>query len=258
MTVGAALQDEWDFYPCRVEDAAASIALNLWFERVAPLPSADTLYWVDFHMRDVGPHGMGTAAEAEVLDPIADQIVAHAEKLGLLYVGRLRGSGRWSLFLYGPPEQLESLRALARDGEALDNRQVDAGSQHDATWAHYREFLLPSDERRQWMKNRRTVEVLEQHGDPLVEPRLIDHWAYFRTAEGRQVFVSEAAREGFSIDAPFDASGSARPYGARVHRVDRVDLEAIHEVVMKLIGLAQQAGGGYDGWESVVLKPEPN
>jgi len=258
MTGRAAVLDEWDFYPCRVDDANASISLNLWFERAAPLPSADTLYWVRFHMRDIGPHGMGTSTEADILDPIADQLVTRAEELGCYYVGRLRSDGLWSLFLYGPADQLDPLRVLASDSKELDSRQVELGSKHDPGWDYYRGFLLPSDERRQWMQDRRTVEVVEQHGDPLLEPRLIDHWAYFPTAEGRETFISEARSEGFEIDEPLYVEDRERPYGGRVHRVDRVDLEAIHEVVMKLFGIAERAGGRYDGWETVVLTPESN
>lgn len=88
--------------------------------------------------------------------------------------------------------------------------------------------------------------------------RLIDHWAYFSTSEGRETFISEARSEGFEIDEPFDVEDRKRPYGARVHRVDHVDLESIHEVVMKLFGMAERAGGHHDGWETVVLKPESN
>lgn len=258
MTLAAAVLDEWDFYPCQVNDADASISLNLWFERAAPLTSADTLYWVRFHMRDRGPHGMGTSTEADILNPMADQLVARAGQLDCYYVGRLRSDGVWSLFLYGPADQLDPLRALARDGKELDNRHVEVGSDLDPDWAYFREFLLPSDERRQWMRDRRTVEVLQQHGDPLLESRRVDHWVYFPTTEGRETFLSEARGEGFAVDVPFDDPDSERPYGARVHRVDSVDLEGIHEVVMKLFGIAERAGGLYDGWETVVLKPEPN
>lgn len=189
MTLAAAVLDEWDFYPCQVNDAVASISLNLWFERAALLASADTLYWVRFHMRDRGPHGMGTSTEADILNPIADQVVARAQKLDCYYVGRLRGDGRWSLFLYGPADQLDPLRALVND----TNCQVEVGSEQDPAWDYYRGFLLPSDERRQWMKDRRTVEVLQLHGDPLLESRRIDHWHTFRPPKGDR--RSSAKRE---------------------------------------------------------------
>ena len=52
MCVGPGVPDEWDFYPCRVDDAPASIFLNLWFEKKAPVTSADTLYWLRIQMLD--------------------------------------------------------------------------------------------------------------------------------------------------------------------------------------------------------------
>jgi len=258
MTVGFPVLDEWDFYPCRVDDNDASIFLNLYFERAAPLPSASTLYWVRFEMRDVGPHGMGTAAEAEILAPIADRIVERGRALDFYYVGRLRSDGLWSLFLYGPAEHLETLRALATDNNKLDGRRVDVGSKEDPDWRYYRDFLLPSPERRQWMSDRRTLEVLHQHGDPLLEARRVDHWAFFPTAAARQNFITATARNGFASEDPFDDAEGTLPYCARVQRVDPVDLEGLHAVVMRLCDLAGQAGGKYDGWETVVLAKPPN
>jgi len=39
-------------------------------------------------------------------------------------------------------------------------------------------------------------------------------------------------------------------------RVDPVEHEAIHAVVMQLVELAEDHGGEYDGWETFVLEPD--
>src|SRR5262245_10184073 len=91
------VKEEWDFYPCQVDHAPASISLNMWFEKVAPLRSAKTLYWLRIQMRDQAEHGMGAPGEAEILHPIEDALAERARAIGLYYVGRLRNDGSWQL-----------------------------------------------------------------------------------------------------------------------------------------------------------------
>lgn len=246
-------EDEWDFYPCRVDDEPASIFLNLWFEKKAPVTSADTLYWLRIQMLDKAEHGMGSAAEAEILYPVEDHFTQRAQASGFLYVGRLRSDGRWQLAFYGPADRLQAIQTLSKGLEGIDGRAVDTGSKPDHTWGYYRDFLLPNAERRQWMQDRRVVEVLQEKGDPLRTPRRVDHWIYFPTADSRNAFVGAVVREGFVIGQINDDDAKADvSFGARVHRVDAVELEHIHEVVMTLFRLAEQHEGDYDGWETSV------
>ncbi|MCX5746297.1 MAG: DUF695 domain-containing protein, partial [Proteobacteria bacterium] len=95
------IHDAWEFYACAIEDAPASIFLNLGFEAHAPLRDADTLYVVRLELRDPDEHGMGSAVEAELLRAIEDRITEGAQATGLYYVGRLRSRGVWQLTFYG-------------------------------------------------------------------------------------------------------------------------------------------------------------
>lgn len=248
--------DEWDFYPCRVDDGPASIFLNLRYEQETP-SSADRLYWLVIYMLDGDEHAMGSRAEAEALFPLEDEIIGAAESLGLVYVGRLRNQGKWQLTFYGGGDQDEALETLARDAN-LGGRVVETGSQPDHEWSYYHEFLLPDSERRQWMSDRRLVEVLEEHGDRHSTPRRVDHWSYFGSAAARDAFIEDAKREGFAVESAPDDADRPEPFGAQLFRTDVVDLEHIHDVVMKLSDLAIAHGGDYDGWETLVEKPPSN
>jgi hypothetical protein len=57
--------DDWDFYPCVVDDRPASIFLNLRYEHTRPSSLADTLFWLRIHMLDPADNGMGSSAEGE-------------------------------------------------------------------------------------------------------------------------------------------------------------------------------------------------
>jgi regulator of RNase E activity RraB len=248
--------DEWDFYPCRVDDRPASIFLNLRYEH-EERPTAATLYWLRIRMLDAAEHGMGTGAEAEALYPVEDALVDATMTFGLTYVGRLRTDGAWQIVFYGASGNEDALGAVAR-GVELGGRQIELGSKPDSMWSYYREFLLPDDERRQWMSDRRIVELLEEHGDLLSTPRRVDHWAYFPSADSRDAFVKHVTRDGFEIEGVSDDADGDQSFGAQVVRTDTVELEAIHEVVMTLVRLAEQHGGTYDGWECPVERPPSN
>jgi hypothetical protein len=230
--------DELDFYPCLVDGAPASIYVNLRYE-TQPAPDADTRYTIAVPILDRGSHGIGTAEEGEVLNAWEESLI---ERLGLVYVGRVRNRGIWEVAFYGPAGQLETVRAAA----ALDDRMTDVRSEFDPDWTYYRELLLPDAERKQWMDDRRLVQILKEQGDVLVSPRPVDHYVRFDDAAKRDAFVAAVAREGFTAE-------EAEPTVAHVTRNDAIDLDHIHDVVMVLIDAATPLGGRYERWESAII-----
>ena len=282
-------EDDWDFYPCRVDGAPASIFLNLALEQRPWPPEADMLYTVTLHMLDAGEHGMGTSAEAGVIGPAEDALATSAASLGLVYVGRLRTKRIWQLMLYGPPGQLEALGELTQRSDELRSRRAETQERPDGDHEVFRDFLLPDAERRQWMQDRRLVDVLLSYGDRLEVPRRIEHWAYFPSHDARERFVLETARVGFreieaadgehdepdepnehgehdehgehaehdseregEVNGCADGRGGAARFAAHVGRIDTVELAHIHGVVMQLHAMAQRHGGTYDGWETSI------
>lgn len=240
--------DEFDFYPCLVDDAPASIYVNLRHEHEA-LDGADTRYTLAIRMREPDTHGIGTAGEAAALNLVEEAAIARARELGITYVGRVRTRGIWETVLYGPAGHVTVLETLVR--ERAGDRRIEVRSAADPTWSYYRDLLLPDDERRQWMDDRRLVQILREQGDVLVTPRRVDHWAYFASATDRDAFVAAATAAGFALEeASHEADAGEQPYGAWVHRTDPIELDHIHDVVMTLVDAARAHRGRYDGWES--------
>ena len=243
----------WDFYPCHLDGAAASILLDMRFEHGTRPPTANTLYRVRVQMLEPDEHGMGSANEATAHNALDDAVSERATKAELIFIGRIRSGGVWELAFYGPAGRNDALQSLR---ELYVDRRTYADVRPDPDWGYYREFLLPDDERRQWMEDRRLTDLMEEHGDTLTTPRRVDHWAYFASAEARDQFVSAAKQAGFELESASDADEQERPFGAQVFRVDAVELEHIHEVVMQLHALAVAHDGDYDGWESPVERDE--
>ncbi len=247
--------EQWDFYFCRVDEAPASIAMNFWYRSRAPLAEAGTLYWCDLELLGPGADGMGDGADAEQLYPLEEAITAHATELRLHHVARLRNRGRWQLFFYGPAGA--EIRLRQATGRVVpSDRRHKVGCKTDPDWSCYFDFLCPDEERWRWILDRRSVEALVDHGDPLTKPRRVDHWLDFSHAEGRDGFLAAVRRLGFELaSVPMDARTDARlRYPARIHRVDSVELDDIHDTVMELKLLAEEHDGDYDGWETSLEK----
>lgn len=257
MTDSPDRSESWDFYFCRVDGRAASIFLDLAIGERAPIEGAGTLYWVDVAMLDPAEHGMGGPDEVEQSGDAIDALAAAAHHLDLIYVGRLRNHGLWQLRFYGPPERAEPLREACDRLPELSEHRVDLGATPDPAWDYYFDFLFPSAERQRWMADRAVVEALEDRGDDGSIPRRVDHWAYFPTARARDDFAAAAASERFTVEELSEHPDAPElRFGAQLHRVDRIELEHIHAVVMRLVELAGAHGGDYDGWETSVEKPE--
>jgi hypothetical protein len=237
--------DAFEFYPCMVDQAPASIYVNL---GLAAEPGLDTRYTLAIELRDAGGYGIGSADEAAVLDAFEEVALPAIAASGLVFAGRLRHAGIWELTFYGPAGALDALERI--DPTSLAGRRVIMRSTPDATWSYYRDLLLPDAERLQWMDDRRLVQILGEQGDVLTRPRRIDHRASFATEAARDAFLADAAGRGFSVesDPPARDGDEARPFVGQVHRIDPIELEHVHEVVMIVVDAAVAHGGTYEGW----------
>ncbi len=236
---------EWDFYPCTIDDRPASIFVDLYFSRIGPPVGADTHFVARIAMLDLGTHGMGTPSEAEVLYAYETELEEKLSAHEIVYVGRIRTRGVWQMSFYGPASSKPYFQVSPPD------RASTIEVHYDPAWSFYEQTLSPSIERRNWMRDRAVVEELEARRDPLVIPRKVEHWAYFKTADARDAYVERATQDGFT-DEKID-SDEPSSFVARMSREDPVDLESIHAAVMILVRHVVAHGGRYDGWECPVV-----
>jgi regulator of RNase E activity RraB len=248
--------DEWNFYPGRINDAPASVMLNFWYGDKAPIAEFEHLLWVFIEMTSPGPHGLGLEQENAATGALEDALAAHIqEQLRVHYVGRIRGEGTWQLYFYGrtPDGLAEAVDTVMKQHPG---RTYETGSKADPDWKFFHTVIFPDDERLQWIGDHAVVQSLTEHGDPLTEPRRVDHWIYFRDTTARDRFEVAAHAAGFATQEGSKTTSDDGQLGIQVYRIHHVDIDRIHATVMELHELASKHGGDYDGWETPVLKPE--
>ncbi len=251
--------DDWDSYHTLVDGAPAAITLDFAVSELAPLADRPGLLAVLIHMNDPGEHGLGDGYDPEALRHVEQQIVyAFEEKIDARFVGRIRSQGVWQLYFYAQEgEEIEKKATQLLSG--FSGWEQELHIRTDPEWELYFELLYPRRERLQWIRNRKFCEILAGEGDLLIVPRRVDHYAYFTNAEDRERFIQKVKEEDYDIEELVDDLDEEDfTHRVQFYRTDSIELELIHEEVMKLVELAADFDGIYDDWETSVITSKIN
>jgi regulator of RNase E activity RraB len=240
MTEDLEIADDWEFYPCEVNDAPASILINLRFMYEDPRDENDHVHHAMLMLRDLGPQGMGTQSEMERLSPIEDAIFDRAEQAGAQPVGRVRSQGVWRLSAYGPKD-LPWATWVAE----LAGSDVEVRTEPDPEFTYVNDFLLPDAERHQWISDRSVCEQLLKHGDEPSLVRPVNHFIDYED-EAPAALVDAIKALGFAVN---DLGTSLE-----CTKLHDTQLYTVHDIVMTLVGLADEHDAAYDGWGAAATK----
>lgn len=244
------MPQNWDFYFCQVDGKPASIFLDL---AQAPRPELPCMAYLRLFLRSPRPDGLSSDEEAPALDRIEDALGASLKDCGdAVFVGCNTSDGLRDLIFYaGDGSACE--RRLAAVMRQFPGYKFETGSRPDPEWRVYRCFLYPDASQRQSMQNRRVYAALQLQGDPLTQPREIDHWIYFPDAYARSVFIDDCRAHGFQVRTMREPDKACAQYGVRLYRSDSPDPATFDAVTRLLIELAEATNGEYDGWETQIV-----
>ena len=244
------MSDEWDYYFARVNDAVASIFVDLGIRPEAPIEARPWLLWVWITLAHPKPDGLATNEESRILNEIGASLDAMiSATCGAQMVGRITGGGRREIYFYGAePGELEGAAAQAL--KSFPDYRYETGSAFQPEWEHYLELLYPSATNLQRMQNRRLLEELASQGDVHELPRKVEHWLYFADEDGRATCRDTLTAIGFEVEdeAVAEEEGEHLPFSLVVSRVDSVDTHSINGITLELARLAGEHRGDYGGW----------
>jgi hypothetical protein len=242
----SSLNSRWDSYVALVDDAVASVLVNMDFVLKGRLKGVDVLHHWALPMRWPGEHGLGTQDEAEGFAAIEDQVSDGLMELGFYPVGRLRTAGYWQVSYYAAEEQGEAMSRVIESVLGKVSARVHAEAASDPEWEYFFGLLCPDAQQMQWMADRDVVMRLVEHGDPLT-PRIVQHTIHFRSEDKCREFAKYASEESF--DCAIVMPGEEDPrWMIQASRLDPVELDHIHEVADALRRTAIEHDGEYDGW----------
>jgi hypothetical protein len=250
------LSDDWDFYFARINDAPASIFIDLGVRADVPLEKRPWLLWVMVQLKAPKADGLASNEEAAKLNAIGEALGASVgATCGAQLVARVTGAGRREFYFYATePGELQSAAGSAM--KPFDY-PFEFGSTYQPGWDQYLS-LFPSDTNLERMQNRRLLEVLAREGDVHEVPRKVEHWMYFANAATRDACRDTLTSIEFTVEdeSRSEEEDDELPYQLVVSRVDSVDSHTINGITIELARLAREHAGMYDGWDCSVTRQE--
>lgn len=253
MTPEQQCSQQWEFYLCSIEQAPASILVDMSAASAAPVTDLPFLASIRVRLQMPDPEGMSSAAELDQLTAIEDHLLTVLPRTGAArYVGRCTAAGCRVFYFYVACTEQWPQRAAAAMSR-FGHFEFEAATREERDWETYFDVLYPDEEDLQRIQNRRVCDVLEENGDELISAREIEHWAYFPDATARARFIATVEALGFEIQQLWDEQEASR-CGIRFSRIDLPSFTGIDEVTLPLYQAALAAGGDYDGWETQVIR----
>jgi regulator of RNase E activity RraB len=236
---------------CRINDAVASVMVDLGLRDQAPVGMKPWLLWIWIQMLSPRPDGLSSSAEAPRLYEVEDALELRlGQSVGAVFCGRITIEDRREFYFYGDgsgrfePEVRETM-------EKFPEYKFDFGVKNDPAWSQYREVLYPGPYDLERIKNGDLLAVLTAKGDNHSIPRRVMHWAYFLSSEDRSLFAKAAVDSGYNVDSEYEVEGDRR-FATSVYRVQSIEQNNIDETTIELFHLAENLNGSYDGWETQV------
>jgi regulator of RNase E activity RraB len=238
---------DWSSYFARMEGAPISIAVDLALKDQAPRADKPAAYTVAVALRQPDEHGMTTEGEYRTLQQIEEELAAALEPEGIIEVGRVTGRGMRTFHYYGP--EIEDVAGMVGDVMAMHAEyKYRALAAADPTWSIYSAYLYPDDHQLAFANDMKALQALLDAGDDFDRPRPIEHTITFDDADKRDVFARAMADHGYevAVDSKINA--------VRCSKRDTIDPFKITEMRTALTTLAEEFGGFYSGWATVVQR----
>lgn len=248
---------QWVQYHALLEEDYSHLSFDLGLMRLLPVPDKENVLQILLKIKAPNKDGLPSEEETETLERMGKELEkAYSAAFDVIPIGYVIAAGVCGFYFFvGSIIDYEKIAetALADFPEyspGVNMFENDGG-------AVCTEMFFPCFEQFELVQHSMVITRLEEDNDPLVVPREVDHWCYFRSAEDRAAFLEIVKNEGFQVEnLSEDVEQETWPYGVQMRRVDKVDRETVFEFTMNLWNLAYKHYGNYDGWETYFVKEE--
>ncbi len=171
--------------------------------------------------------------ELKFLQGIEDEVYEVVEKFGAnIPVGSFTGMKEREIYFYIKEKGNVNKMLDAYFSLKYPELKYEIELAEDINWERYTTFLYPNEATRNYMSDRDVVRTLQEAGDPLTQPRRVDHWAYFSRENEMNEFQENIKAQKFDIVSAKkeeDAEGDL-PYTIQFWREDFVYLDSIYTI----------------------------
>ncbi len=133
--------------------------------------------------------------------------------------------------------------------DMLDGLSVDYKIIKDENWKLYEDFIYPDEFLIQTMINSKIIYVLQSEDFNFDQKVQLKHFASFASDDDRDDYRRFLIQQNFKIEALDDTESSALPYMITGSRSDKLVIDKLSNITLRLNQRAISLNGTYDGWE---------
>ena len=255
------IPQEWNAYRSWLDDDPAVFRLNLALDEVAPIEGFSYCVRITIELKNPDENGFSTN-ERPAIYAIEDQILRplQSDKDILVAVLTARGEVTW-YFYSQAPEALQERLSATWDSSMGYTYQVECSE--DKPWNFFLKGLYPNIYEKQTIYNREILFACQENDDQVEVLRPIEHWLYFDTEQDMLSAIEKAAALGFTVYSsekvvPEEGKEVQEDLGyCLILSKENTPID-IDGDTWDLIDIALDTHGGYDGWETILVKEKSN
>ena len=255
------IPQEWNAYRSWIDDNPAVFQLNLALDEVAPIEGFPYCVRITIELKNPDENGFSTNERPQIY-AIEDQILRplQSDKDILVAVLTVQGEVTW-YFYSQAPEALQERLSATWDTSMGYTYQVECSE--DKQWNFFLKGLYPNIYEKQTIYNREILSAYQKYDDQVEVPRPIEHWLYFDTEQDMLSAIEKAAALGFTVYSsekvvPEEGKEVQEDLGyCLILSKENTPID-IDGDTWDLIDIALDTHGGYDGWETILVKEKSN
>ena len=255
------IPQEWNAYRSWIDDDPAVFRLNLALDEVAPIEGFSYCVRITIELKNPDENGFSTN-ERPAIYAIEDKVLRPLESDKDILVAVLTVQGEVTWYFYSQvPEALQERLSATWDTSMGYTYQVECSE--DKQWNFFLKGLYPNIYEKQTIYNREILSACQKHDDQVEVPRPIEHWLYFDTEQDMLSAIEKAAALGFTVYSrekvvPEEGKEVQEDLGyCLILSKENTPID-IDGDTWDLIDIALDTHGGYDGWETILVKEKSN
>jgi regulator of RNase E activity RraB len=241
----------WDVYTTHIQDKPAFVMVDSALANLAPLKTHPDLVECHIVVNSFRENGFPDKQAFEKIygfEDVAGVIAKRSETN--IYAGR-RGIGGEVAYYFYTGSSTTLIKDFETSAELKAVTPFVCSSQSDLMWFAYFDNLYPKPDVRNKIENTKVRDQLLKAGDDSTAMRQVDHFAYFKSADGLKTFKKAVENNGYTI-VNAASTPDERGLWALAFSMKQIPAE-LDPITWTLSQLATATQGIYDGWACPVV-----
>lgn len=242
------LEEVWESYVRNVKGVKSAICVNtsVSMEVVDLQYTYPTAAFVKVSLKDASEEGLMGEPEKVNLLMFEKHLILSLERLAMgQFVGSIVSQALVTFVFYLTPTQMWD--AFVADA-LLEGYEVKVSKEEDNEWKYYQKLLNPTPKEWRTIYNHKVCDKLQEEGDDLQSPRLIEHTLTFISEYKKADLLEDLEEEGFEIKHEFTNDKGYK--GLVFSRIDKPAHADIDTLSLYLADFVNIYDAIYEGWQT--------